>query len=199
MLIKFMSFGTCSWLMSVYARDILSRLPQLLATCTAIFGSVLKIDSTKKVCRKLQGIAAGSAFWCTNVGNERGEVLISVLTESEGLESLRPMAQELFTGLPSNFVVMFTFHYFNQVPEGQAGSSTDVVHRQRLLFCHRAIKCAQLFAEWNHLQVSRYCDPFIMIMQLAGVTGCLALHAKACMWLQHRVSFPLWTFYVSPL
>ena len=78
--------------MSVYARDILSRLPQLLATCTAIFGSVLKIDSTKKVCKKLQGTAAGSASWCTNVGNERGEVLVSLLTESEGLEGLHPMA-----------------------------------------------------------------------------------------------------------
>ena len=81
-----------SWLMSVYARDILSRLPQLLATCTAVFGTILKIDSTKKVCKKLQGTAAGSASWCTNVGNERGEVLMSVLTESEGLEGLRPMA-----------------------------------------------------------------------------------------------------------
>ena len=90
-------FDTCSWLMSVYARDILSRLPQLLATCTAISGSVLKIDSTKKVCKKLQGTAAGR---CTNVGgNERGEVLISVLTESEGLEGLRPMA----TGLIERF------------------------------------------------------------------------------------------------
>ena len=49
----FACFDTCRWLMSVYARDILSRLPQLLATCTAIFGSVLKIDSTKKVCKKL--------------------------------------------------------------------------------------------------------------------------------------------------
>ena len=85
--------------MSVCARDILSRLPQLLATCTAIFGSVLKIDSTKKVCKKLQGTAAGSASWCTNVGNERGEVLVSVLTESEGLEALRPMA----TGLIRRF------------------------------------------------------------------------------------------------
>ena len=84
-----------SWLMSVYARDILSRLPQLLATCTSVFGNVLKIDSTKKVCKKLQGTAAGRASWCTNVGNERGEVLISVLTESEGMEGLRPMAKRL--------------------------------------------------------------------------------------------------------
>ena len=87
-----MSFGTCSWLMSVYARDILSRLPQLLATCTAIFGNVLKIDSTKKVSKKLQGTAAGSASWCTNISNDRGEVLVSVLTESEGLEGLHPTA-----------------------------------------------------------------------------------------------------------
>ena len=67
-------------------QDILITLPRLLATCTATFGSVLKIDSTKKVC----GIAAGSASWCTNVGNERGEMLniVSVLTESEGLEGL---------------------------------------------------------------------------------------------------------------
>ena len=81
--------------MSVYVRDILIRLPQLLATCTAIFGNVLKIDSTKKVCKKLQGIAAGSASWCTNVGNERGEVLISVPTESERLEGLQSMATRL--------------------------------------------------------------------------------------------------------
>ena len=98
-LFTFVYFDTCSWLMSVYARDILSRLPQLLATCTAIFGSVLKIDSTKKVCKKLQGTTAGSASWCTNVGNERGEVLVSVLTESEGLEGLRPMA----TGIIGRF------------------------------------------------------------------------------------------------
>ena len=79
-------------MMSMYARDILSRLPQILATCTGVFGKVLKIDSTKKVCKKLQGMATESAAWCTNVGNEQGEVLISVLTESEGLEGLRPMA-----------------------------------------------------------------------------------------------------------
>ena len=85
------------WFLSVYARDILSRLPQLLATCTTIFGTVLKIYSTKKVCKKLQGMAAG---WCTNVGNERGEVLVLVLTKSEGLEGLCPMA----VGLIERFV-----------------------------------------------------------------------------------------------
>ena len=81
-----------------------SRLPQLLATCTAIFGSVLKIDSTKKVCKKLQGSAAGSASWCTNVGNERGEVLVSVLTESEGLEGLQSMADGLVQRFAENLL-----------------------------------------------------------------------------------------------
>jgi len=96
-------FNTCSWLMSVYARDILSRLPQLLVTCTAIFGSVLKIDLMKKVCKKLQGTTAGSVSWCTNVGNERGEILISVLTESEGLEGFHLMA----TGIIKRFARKF--------------------------------------------------------------------------------------------
>lgn len=72
-----------------------SRLPAILAATTSIYGSILKIDSTKKVCKKLQGAAANTASWATNVGNERGEVLISVLTVSEGMEGLRPMAQGL--------------------------------------------------------------------------------------------------------
>ena len=84
--------------MSVYARDILGRLPQLFATCTAVFGNVLKIDS----CKKPQGTAAGSASWCTNVRNERGKVLISVLTESEGLEGLHPMATGLIQMFANN-------------------------------------------------------------------------------------------------
>ena len=72
-----------------------SRLPQLLATCTSDFGNVLKIDSTMKVCKKLQGTAAGSASRCTNVSNERGEVLILVMTDSEGMEGIRSMAKGL--------------------------------------------------------------------------------------------------------
>lgn len=37
------------WLLSVYARDVLSRLPEVKAKITSVFGSVLKMDSTKKV------------------------------------------------------------------------------------------------------------------------------------------------------
>ena len=96
------------WIMSVYTRDILRRLPQILATCTGIFGSVLKFDSTKKVCKNLQGMAAGSASWCTNVGNEKGEVLESVLTESEGMEGLHPMAIGLIERLAKKVVILVT-------------------------------------------------------------------------------------------
>ncbi len=37
------------WLLAVYARDVLGRLHEVKAKITSIFGSVLKMDSTKKV------------------------------------------------------------------------------------------------------------------------------------------------------
>ena len=83
------------WFLAAYIREVWTRLPALLAAATSIYGSVLKIDSTKKVCKKLQGAAANTASWATNVSNERGEVLISILTESEGEEALRPMVMGL--------------------------------------------------------------------------------------------------------
>ena len=86
------------WLPEAYTQDILTRLPQLLATAMFIYGHILKIDSTKVV-KKLQGAAARTATWVTNVGNEQGEILISVVTESEGLLSLQPMANGLMKQL----------------------------------------------------------------------------------------------------
>ena len=62
---------------------------QLLLLSTA---PSLRLTQLKKVCTKLQGAAAGTANWATNVGNERGEVVISVLTESENSEALQRMA-----------------------------------------------------------------------------------------------------------
>ena len=70
--------------------------PEHLAATTSVYGNILKVgDSTKKVCKKLQGAAAGSAQWVTNMGNERGEVVTSVLTESESIEGLQMMADGL--------------------------------------------------------------------------------------------------------
>ena len=83
----------------MYARDILMRLPQLLATATSVYGSILKVDSTKKVCKKLQGAAAGKATWVTKVGNERRKILMSVVIDLEGLLALKPMADGLIKRL----------------------------------------------------------------------------------------------------
>ncbi len=89
--IPFGAFPKAAWFLAVYTRDVWNRLPTLLASATSVYGSILKIDSTKKICKKLQGEGANTASWATNVGNERGEVLMSVLTESESMESLQKM------------------------------------------------------------------------------------------------------------
>ncbi|XP_047244994.1 uncharacterized protein LOC124882568 isoform X3 [Girardinichthys multiradiatus] len=52
------------------------------------------MDSTKKFTKKLAGTAVNTAGWCTNVGNEHGQVLVSVLTAAEG-HGLWPMAAGL--------------------------------------------------------------------------------------------------------
>ena len=60
-----------------------------------VFGTVLKIDSIKKRMRKLTGMEEGCAKWMTNVRNERGKILVTVLTDSESTRSLQPMANGL--------------------------------------------------------------------------------------------------------
>ncbi|KAK3726392.1 hypothetical protein QZH41_016260, partial [Actinostola sp. cb2023] len=72
------------WLLTVYAQDIMARIDYIKASITSICGRVLKMDSTKKIVKKLAGSSAGTASWATNVGNERGQVLMSVLTVNEG-------------------------------------------------------------------------------------------------------------------
>ncbi|KAK3731260.1 hypothetical protein RRG08_025803 [Elysia crispata] len=85
------------WLLSVYVADYYTRLAELKANITSTFGTVLKMDSTKRVVRKLSGFARGTAAWATNVGNEHGQVLMSVLTASEG-RGLEEMARGLVSG-----------------------------------------------------------------------------------------------------
>ncbi|XP_057189356.1 uncharacterized protein LOC130554003 [Triplophysa rosa] len=79
------------WLMQVYALDVLQRLDEIKASITSQFGRVLKLYSTKIVSCKLAGHSAGTSTWVTNVGNEYGQVIMSVLTASEGF-GLAPMA-----------------------------------------------------------------------------------------------------------
>ncbi|KAI4799896.1 hypothetical protein KUCAC02_016435 [Chaenocephalus aceratus] len=76
------------WLLTVYGYDVLTRLDEYKARITSTFRSILKMDSTKKVTKKLAGTASDAAAWVTNVSNEYGQVLISVLTCSEGLSSM---------------------------------------------------------------------------------------------------------------
>lgn len=47
-----------------------------------------------QIVKKLAGYSAGTALWATNVGNEFGQVLISVLTAGEG-HGLRHMTAGL--------------------------------------------------------------------------------------------------------
>ncbi|XP_061745496.1 uncharacterized protein LOC133544310 isoform X1 [Nerophis ophidion] len=83
-----------SSLLSVYVREVLPLMEHPKARITSTFGSILKMDSTKKMTKKLAGEAAGTAAWVTNVGNELGQVLMSVLTAAEG-GGLLAMAQGL--------------------------------------------------------------------------------------------------------
>lgn len=82
------------WVMQVYAQDVLSRLDEVKASITSLFGRVIKMDSTKKIVRKLAGQSQSTAAWATNVGNEHGHVIMSVLTASEGW-GLKRMAEGL--------------------------------------------------------------------------------------------------------
>ena len=108
------------------------------------------------VCKKLHGTAAGSASWCTNIRNERSEVLVTVLTESEGLD-LRPMAM----GVIERFGNSTCNSYFIVF-------CSDTRRPSRLLYTDRdccgfsgVSQCARLFEEWDHLQVSRnLVDPY---------------------------------------
>ncbi|KAM4548781.1 leptin receptor-like [Odontesthes bonariensis] len=75
---------TARWLLSVYGRDILSRIDHIKASLTSTLGTILKLDSTKKITKKLAGHSKGTALWVSSVGNELGQILNSVLTVQEG-------------------------------------------------------------------------------------------------------------------
>ncbi|KAL0147535.1 hypothetical protein M9458_057163, partial [Cirrhinus mrigala] len=124
------------WLLSVYAKDVLTRLPELKARVTSIYGSILKMDSTKKVTKKLAGEAAGTAAWVTDVGNEFGQVLMCVLTASEG-DGLLPMC----SGIEERYR-----------RAGEAPPKVLYVDRDCCSSTGKG-KAAALFAEWDQLAV----------------------------------------------
>ena len=78
-----------------YVRDVYRQVDLLKASAMAVFGTVLKTDSIKYRMRKLKGMEVGCAKWMTNVRNERGKILVTVLTDSESTRSLQPMENGL--------------------------------------------------------------------------------------------------------
>ncbi|KAK1802657.1 hypothetical protein P4O66_004171 [Electrophorus voltai] len=54
------------WLQVVYSQDILTRLDEIKAKITSTYGAILKLESTKKVAKKLDGMVSGMALWLTS-------------------------------------------------------------------------------------------------------------------------------------
>ncbi|XP_064391951.1 uncharacterized protein LOC135339658 isoform X4 [Halichondria panicea] len=145
-------FPSREWFLAVYTRDVWNRLPLLLAAATSTYGSILKIDSTKKIAKKLQGAETDTANWATNVGNERGEVLVSILTDSESNESLARMANGLMGRYELAHISTPNVLYTNRDCCTQNGPS----------------KYQALFSRWNGLEVRL--DSWHFMRRLSG--GC---------------------------
>ena len=81
--------------MDVYIRGVLQRIEEVKASITSTFGRILKMDSTKKIVKKLAGKGSRTAEWATNVGNEHGQVLMSVILNAGEGHGLGPMVNGL--------------------------------------------------------------------------------------------------------
>ena len=133
----FPRFPAAQWFLAVYVRDVWSRLPSLLASLTSTYGCVLKIDSSKKICKKMQGAAVDMANWATSIGNERGEIVHCILTASESTPSLKKLADGLM----------------ERYRRGRQQSPL-LLYTDRDCCCqHGPSKYQQLFSGWGGLQV----------------------------------------------
>ena len=52
---QFLQLPDHRWLMKIYQLDVLSRQLYIKSAITSTFGEVLKMDSTKKITKKLAG------------------------------------------------------------------------------------------------------------------------------------------------
>ena len=103
----FATIPTAKWFLSVYARDVMSRMDSLKGNILSVFDEILKIDSTKKILKKLSGHSKDSASWVTNVGNEYGGILQCVVTYSESNDTLQNMADGLMERYRRGKLVFF--------------------------------------------------------------------------------------------
>ncbi|XP_038137046.1 uncharacterized protein LOC119780874 [Cyprinodon tularosa] len=76
------------WFETAHSNDILGHIEEMKGVITSTYGRILKMDSTKKITKKLAGGIEDSAAWMSNIGNEFGQVLNSVLTTGEGVSSV---------------------------------------------------------------------------------------------------------------
>ncbi|XP_073714915.1 uncharacterized protein [Misgurnus anguillicaudatus] len=155
------------WLMQVYAQDVLQRLDEIKAAITSQYGRILKMDSTKKVARKLAGPSYGTAAWATNVGNEHGQVIMSVLTASEGF-GLGPMIE----GLIRRYRVA-----------GVAPPEVLYVDRD----CCGNTLLRRMFEEWEQMTIRLDIWHFMRRFSVGCTTDCHPLYATFMSRLSHCI------------
>ncbi|XP_028513840.1 uncharacterized protein LOC114574708 [Exaiptasia diaphana] len=134
-----------------------------------------------KIVRKLAGKSPGTAAWCTNVGNETGQVFMSVLTASEGA-GLDPIAtglmrryalagvpppevlyvdrdccgnkmQQMFSLWDGIVVRLDTWHFMRRITSG----CTTEAHQLYGYFCGRLSRC---IFQWSQLKLAKTCEMF---------------------------------------
>ncbi|KAK1904844.1 DNA ligase [Dissostichus eleginoides] len=133
------------WLLSTYARESFTRIEELNAKVTSTFGSILKMGSTKKVRNKLAGADAGTTLWMSSVGNELGQVLMSVLTAAEGY-GLRDMARGPAGPIPAGREGASTAALFPAWPH--LAVRLDICHFMRRLAAGVTSKSHPLYPEF---------------------------------------------------
>ncbi|KAG1664134.1 hypothetical protein GQR58_019951 [Nymphon striatum] len=101
------------------------------------------------IVKKLAGKAAGTANWCTNVGNQYGQVLMSVLTATEG-------------------------GYLQEMVDGVSPASLLYVDRD----CCPNSKTYKVFSAWPHLIVRLDIWHFMRRISDSTTTDCHPLYAS---------------------
>lgn len=125
------------WFLAAYVRDVFHRLDMIKASLSSTFGRILKIDSTRKITKKLAGIGKNQAHWVTNVGNEYGSILSSVVTVSESSDDLELMATSIVDRYKTTNVTEPIILYADRDCCSARGNS----------------KYHQLFKAWKNLRV----------------------------------------------
>lgn len=64
--------------------------------------------------------------WCSNVGNERGEVLLSLLTTSESLSNLEKMAEGLMNRFQMPIRPILLFCTLTEIAANQEAKNQNI-------------------------------------------------------------------------